>query len=131
MPQDTHIFQLLLERMGRYYPLQDAVKEVSRYANGSNLRELWLWYIQEHPNIPEELLKALAQCGYWKIQQSVAKRVQDLPEDVLMILAQNRLTMWLIEDRKQNLPEEVLRILTHKKEERVRLLDEMPDLAND
>lgn len=108
----------------RYCSLLNAVKEVSRWAMNDylNLRSLWLNFIREHPNIPDEVLKALAQDKKWLVRKEVAQRKQDLPEEVLEVLAQDEHWWVRLEfaERKQELSHEVLKVLAEDKEKIVR-----------
>lgn len=88
MKEAGSIFQLLLERTACYLPLQDAVREVSRYAMG-NSPDLWLRFVREYPHFSDEVLRVLAQDENWGVRWEVAGRKQDLPEDVLRILSQD------------------------------------------
>lgn len=118
------LFQVLIKRIASRLPLVESVLEVARYAEHSGLDEYWGWFIQDCPNIPEEVLTALVntKCrtisvdeglcdswGWW-----VATRRQDLPEGVLKALANNEnwVIRYLVLKRSQTLPEEVLKSLS-------------------
>lgn len=74
----------------RYCSTQDAVTEVSRYAlKNMRLGLLWLKFIRKHPNLNEEILKAVAQNENWRVRWTVARWRQDLPIEVLRTLAQD------------------------------------------
>lgn len=130
------LFQALIKRIASRLPLVESVLEVARYAEHSGLDEYWGWFIQGCPNIPEEVLNALANAkrrsifvgegwedwmsdswGWW-----VATRSQDLPEGVLKALAQDE--NWAIRKeiakRGQKLPEEILRVLAQDEISQVR-----------
>lgn len=107
------IFQALLDRMMINRPLEDAVAEVSRYGR-KKFEIQWGQFVREHPNIPDEVLKILAQNEDWWVRWYIAQREQDLPEDVLKTLAQDG--DWAVRRavayREQNLPKYLLKILS-------------------
>lgn len=113
------IFQLLLEREAKRQSLEDAIKEVSRYAT-KNFKWSWLKFVREYPH-PNEVLRVLARDENGWVRMAVAVRKQ-LPEDLLRLLAQDE-NGWVrlyVAEREQDLPEDVLKTLAQDEDWRVR-----------
>lgn len=119
------LFQVLLDRTMRYQTFEDSVKEVSRWAmkDYSNLGHLWLKFLGKCSNLPDEVLRVLAQDEDWGVRQAVATMWrQDLPEDVMRVLAKDKI--WGVRagvaQRTQNLPEDISEALAQDEEVKVR-----------